>query len=389
MILRGARVALSATRAEQIDLVVARGRIRSFGGSGTPSYDLSGYLLLPGLINAHDHLEFALFPRLGSGPYPNAAVWAQDIYRPGDSPVREHLRIPKWVRLYWGGLRNLLAGVTFVAHHNPFDPATFRPEFPVRVLRRYGWAHSLDFSSDVSERFCRTPPRWPFIVHAAEGSDAHARSELRRLANGGALGNRTVIVHGVGASRMDIQTMRNRGAALVWCPSSNLFTLGRTVPPQHLHAGLPVALGTDSPLTAEGDLIDEIRVAQAYGACAPDELFEMITTGAARILRLGGGHGAITEGGVADLVAIVDRGQTPANAVLGLQPHMVMVRGRMRMISDSFARRLRPRAAQGLHPIEIEGRGRWLTDIDIPTLHSAAREVLGHPVRLAGRAVRA
>ena len=32
--------------------------------------DLSGFLILPGLINAHDHLEFALF-RLGKGPYRN------------------------------------------------------------------------------------------------------------------------------------------------------------------------------------------------------------------------------------------------------------------------------------------------------------------------------
>ena len=44
--------------------------------------DLSGLEIMPGLINAHDHLHFALFPQLGSGPYANATEWAHDIYRP-------------------------------------------------------------------------------------------------------------------------------------------------------------------------------------------------------------------------------------------------------------------------------------------------------------------
>ena len=85
--------------------------------------DLDGLCVMPGLVNAHDHLEFALFPRLGRGPYPNAAAWARDVYHPDRSPVREHLAVPKELRLLWGGLRNLLAGVTTVWHHNPYHPA--------------------------------------------------------------------------------------------------------------------------------------------------------------------------------------------------------------------------------------------------------------------------
>src|ERR1700761_6676819 len=44
--------------------------------------DLSGLLVLPGLINAHDHLGFSLFPQLGTRPYGNWREWAQDIYHP-------------------------------------------------------------------------------------------------------------------------------------------------------------------------------------------------------------------------------------------------------------------------------------------------------------------
>src|SRR5580658_8502461 len=99
--LTGARVALVARRAEFIDLALRRGRILPFGSavSGGPQIDLTGHLLLPGLINVHDHLEFNLFPRLGRGPWGNASRWAADVYRPAASPVREHLLVPKRTRL--------------------------------------------------------------------------------------------------------------------------------------------------------------------------------------------------------------------------------------------------------------------------------------------------
>ena len=80
MKLMGARVALGATAAEHIDLDIERGRIRPWKSSTIdgPELDLAGYLILPGLINCHDHLEFNLFPRLGRGPYDNASSWAAD-----------------------------------------------------------------------------------------------------------------------------------------------------------------------------------------------------------------------------------------------------------------------------------------------------------------------
>src|SRR5207249_3380361 len=111
---------------------------------------------LPGLINAHDHLEFNLFPRLGRGPYPNASAWAADIYHPGESPIKDHLLLPKKIRLLWGGIKNLLSGVTTVVHHNPYEGSIFSNGFPVRVAPRFGWAHSLDFSPDLVESFRRT-----------------------------------------------------------------------------------------------------------------------------------------------------------------------------------------------------------------------------------------
>src|SRR5437588_1709038 len=107
----------------------------------------------PGLINAHDHLEFALFPRLGKGPYANAAAWAADIHKPNESPVKEQRAVPRETRLLWGAIRNLAAGVTTVVHHNPWEAIFDDPGFPVRVVKRFGWAHSLHFAPDAKQRF--------------------------------------------------------------------------------------------------------------------------------------------------------------------------------------------------------------------------------------------
>src|SRR5262249_45699600 len=156
-----------------------------------PRIDTRGYVALPGLINAHDHLEFNLFPRLGRGPYPNATAWARDIYHPDRDPIKRHLRVPKPLRLLWGGLKNLLSGVTTVAHHNPYQPEVFENDFPVRVVKRFGWAHSLDFSPGLVDCYRQTPRRWPFIVHAAEGTDQQASDEICRLDRAGILGPRT------------------------------------------------------------------------------------------------------------------------------------------------------------------------------------------------------
>jgi hypothetical protein len=300
------------------------------------------------------------------------------VYRPDESPVKEHLQVPKRVRLLWGGIKNLLSGVTTVAHHNPYQTSIFNYRFPVRVVKQFGWAHSLAFSPNLFELWRSGPRRWPFIIHVAEGVDATAYAEVPRLKELGLLTSRTVLVHGVATTPDDLRTIAESGASIVWCPVSNLFTLGKTLAPEAFGSGVTIALGTDSALTAEGDLIDHLK-------CAGRETWPLVTTNAARILHLNAGQGTTRERGVADVVAVADKGQTPAAALQDLRPEMVMVRGQVMLLSDCLAARMGTRA---LNPIHVEGRGRYLVRADIKALYDAATRVLGPEIRLAGRRVR-
>jgi cytosine/adenosine deaminase-related metal-dependent hydrolase len=327
--------------------------------------DLEGYEVLPGFINAHDHLEFNLFPRLGAGPYRNATEWARDIYHPERSPVREHLSVPKHVRLWWGALKNLLSGVTTVCHHNPYEPAVFGSDFPVRVVRQFAWAHSLAFEENVARRLRRSPAHYPFVIHCGEGVGRDARQELETLDAMGAVDARTAIVHGVALDRRGVELMRRRRASLIWCPTSNVAMLGRTVSRTVFRSDIPIALATDSALSAGVDLLDEMAVARRY--VPKQRVLDMVTTAPERILRLPKTR---------DWIAMRDGAVT-----------LVVSRGRARLASQELAGQLPTATRRRMQWLAVEGRPPVLVDADVRALRRAAVKHLGNDLRLAGKRV--
>jgi hypothetical protein len=231
--------------------------------------DLTGLSLLPALTNHHDHLELNHYPRTRFREvYPNAHEWGEEVNaRLNDPPFRELRAYPLADRCFIGGLKNLLCGALKVIQHGPPHRPLFAPDFPVQVARRYGWAHSLRFdrAADVIRSYRRTPPDVPWFIHLAEGTDPVAAGELDRLAAMGCLGDNTVIVHGVGV-RPDCPDQISRVKRRVWCPTTNIYLLGRQLPaaiwPALIDNGGPIdrnLIGSDSRLTAEGDLLDEMR----------------------------------------------------------------------------------------------------------------------------------
>jgi hypothetical protein len=231
--------------------------------------DLSGYTIFPGLVNAHDHLELNHYPRTKYRErYDNASQWSADVNAHLDeSPFKELRAYPLEDRCFIGGLKNLLCGATTVAHHNPPHKCLFKRDFPVRVLKKYGWAHSLYLSSDaeIIASYQSTPPDVPWFIHLAEGTDADARGEYRRLKALGCVAKNTVIVHGVGLTEDDTADAAPRVRGLVTCYTTNEYLLSNTFDLVTWHQlGGKIGIGSDSRLTAEGDLlIEDFHLASA------------------------------------------------------------------------------------------------------------------------------
>ena len=398
LVIRGARCAVGPHETEHASIQISGDRITRILNSphlpgalsSSTNIDLSGFMILPGFVNAHDHLEFALFPRMGDPPYRNYIEWGDDIHRRFPDMIAKHRAVPKEVRLWWGGIRNLLCGVTTVSHHNPLWPELQSEDFPVRVVREYGWGHSLALGGDLRQARAATPEGRPFIVHACEGVDEQAREELRGLDRLGLLDSSAVLVHGLSIDHDGVALLRDRRASLIICPSSNKFLFGK-LPDISLLSGIEnVALGSDSPLTAEGDLLDEIRFAMRSSGIPPDIAYHMVTTAPAALLRLGDGEGSLNESGVGDLIAIRDTGQDPGERLKTLSMsdvEFVMIGGRIQLAADTILERLPFSAKHSLEPLSINGSIRWLR-APVTMLLQRAEEVLGKgEVRLGSRII--
>jgi cytosine/adenosine deaminase-related metal-dependent hydrolase/ubiquinone/menaquinone biosynthesis C-methylase UbiE len=396
--LTNARIGAGPTTWRDGAVLIDDGRITAIGGDAdatTQTLDLQSYMLLPGLINAHEHLEFGLFPKLGrpgGAPfYRNSREWAEEIHQVHSGIIERYRRIPKKTQLWWGAIRNLLCGVTTICHHNPLHDDLRRSDFPIRVLSRFGWTHSLAFDRDVKGAFQRTRKEDPFILHACEGMDEESRNEVSRLDQMRMLLERTVIVHGLACTANEISLINRRGASLVVCPTSNCFLFGKTLSRELLTSVERLALGSDSPITAAGHLLDEIDYLYAQAGLNPDVIYSMVTSSPAEIFHLEDGQGRIAESGVADLIAIRGRYDTPARAVSELtvgDVELVLLAGRVQMASPCIYARLPYDLRSGMELIEVAGHQRWIR-APLQALFESAKSILGQQnLLLAGREVR-
>jgi cytosine/adenosine deaminase-related metal-dependent hydrolase len=315
---------LTANGAAQRALYM-RGEVFAVSGAVDGSVQLADHVILPSLINAHDHLHLNNVPPLPQTQFfANSYEWidAMPAHR-ASATVQAALAVPIAERYRIGVRKNVLCGVTLTMHHDPWHASLDAPELARHVLPHYGWCHSLGlggadmYGPQPQPSYRATPACTGWFIHLAEGTDDVAHQELRQLAALGCLRSNTVLVHGVGLTASDVELIIAQRASVVWCPSSNLRMLGQTIPRQHLrrlfNAGL-LGIGTDSCLTGAPDLLAELRIAAQHSDFSPLDLFELATTRNSAVLRAQAGGLAV--GQRADFVVL--RGCVEREAILAM-----------------------------------------------------------------------
>lgn len=362
-------------------ILLAGGRVlRAGGGDAAPTVDLEGRLVLPAFVNSHDVLDAAVLPPLGGGGFGSVYEWARAAE--ADAEGLAALEVPLVDRLFLGGLRNLLAGVASVLHHHPDHRSLGRDDFPVRVQRRYGFAHSPGLSPRLRASYRTSDRRVPWVVRAAEGSDPALRSEIDALAAANVLRQNTVIARGTALEAGDAPRLAAAGACLAWCPEADRRQYGRTPPVRALEAaGVRLGLGTDGAAAGARDLLSTAAVAREEAALDDLALVELLTARSAEVARMP--LGGLFEGAPADLVAtgsladllsgdrralslVIVRGRArygePALlAEAGVETREVVVDGRARALEAGLAERLRSlrRRYPRLH------RAAWLSAVGL------------------------
>jgi cytosine/adenosine deaminase-related metal-dependent hydrolase len=355
-------------------LIAAVGRrteVLAQAGEGAEVRDLGEAILLPGLVNAHAHVELSWLSeaRLPEGDYlawlrslvelrgheePEAAraaaasgiaaMVARGTVAVGDVSNRTWIPGLLSESSLWAvafheilGFRHadaerLLAEAT--AHLDAMEADTRPSAGRVRIALTPHAPHTTSAPLLKALAGRAAAAGSPLSIHVAESETEAAflrggAEEFRAfLAERGAwdehwtppgqspvdyldrlhvLSPRTLAVHCVHLGQRDLSRLQARGVTVVTCPRSNeRLGVGTTPVPKLLAAGIPVALGTDSPASAPDlDLFAEMAALRRHhGGIGPLTALRMATVNGASALGLGDRLGSIEPGKLARLVVV-------------------------------------------------------------------------------------
>jgi cytosine/adenosine deaminase-related metal-dependent hydrolase len=346
-----------------------------------------GSVIIPGFVNAHTHLEYAVYAGFGDGLSfgPWIAIHVERKQRIDLEDMEAIARL--------GALECLRSGVTTVGDCSfvgaaatacadvGLDAIVYLEVFGqdadaverFELMRdrvgaslsdgvRLGISPHAPYTCSLELYRACAELELPTATHLAESDDETeyllsgsgpweafadmlvpplGTTGIRALASEGLLGPNVLAAHCVQADEEEIELLATHDVAVAHCPRSNAYLGCGSAPLAALReAGVRVCIATDSPAsTPSFDMFDELRAALA-GARArekrPDALsaadaLELATLGGARALGLERDRGSLTPGKRADLTILSLEGspfvpwEDPVTAtVLGGSPSRVV-----------------------------------------------------------------
>ncbi len=285
--------------------IAAVGRFADLGQSETEAIDLGDCVLLPGLINAHCHLDYTgmagkLFPAQHFSDWIKAIValkaewsytdfadsWlkgAQMLLRSGATTVvdietvpellpdvttstplrvisclellsvRHRLNARQLVEAAVQKLESLPARSVGLSPHAPYSTSPELLTAAATAAREHGWlltTHVAESADEFDMYLHGRGAMFDWLKSQRDMSDCGGVSPVAHLARHGILSSNFLAVHVNYLAVGDLALLAQSGASIVHCPGSHAYFHHRAFPLEELHrAGMNLCLGTDSLAT--------------------------------------------------------------------------------------------------------------------------------------------
>ena len=314
-------------------------------------------VISPGLIDAHNHLPYNFLPPwfpVSDTFFNNRYEWANEAaYRDHIAPYADNRMSGTHYcpAAKWGELRSLVHATTTI------QGQSFQQRCVMGAVRNADHYHdlqhnhlrttidsSLNIDADQAQNYIDSfensdSPTTRLAVHMAEGvSGDGIEDELDAFAG---IGSETghpgtslldygaaLLIHAVGITSEQLETISMTDSYIVWSPSSNfhLYGMDVTAPIEEiLDYGITTALGPDWTISGAFDMLEEMRIALDYAGrqdidiVSPEKIWKMATANGAEALGLDEFIGRLIPGHHADIAIFGRHGQDPYRAVIDSQ----------------------------------------------------------------------
>ncbi len=359
---------------------------------GEPVVELGASTLLPGLINAHCHLDYtkfrgsisaghsftewiktinALRRSFGPSDYLEAIGEGFELLEEGGVTTVANIEaLPELLpllpvpplRTWWflelidvrqriSGDETLMGALSFFETHpewlggfglSPHAPYTASIDL-YRLARQAGDNHGMLSTTHIAESVEEhemfnhgSGPLYDFLAEMGrDNSDCGQGSAVSHLIEHGVIGDNCIIAHLNYLQDYDYELVARSGASVVHCPKCHAYFGHAPFPLKALRAhGVNVCLGTDSLASNNSlDMRSEMREVQQVHGLTDRDVLEMATLHGARALGQAGRLGELSPGSMADLVAFShETGEAPSPQETDLYRRVVHSHARPRLL---------------------------------------------------------